>query len=146
MSFGPLFQALLEHRLYIGASKRPSRPQFEPRRRESLRLGSNRSPKRNFLATMARFVGTQTLYWGVKPRPYVAKQVVRTDFSHENSPLWATIWFKTNHTINSGNLKTPRISDPSETPLKPLWNYLGTTFLTILAIFVTSGHFSRSRM
>ena len=49
MSFGPLFQTLLEHRLYIAASKRPSRPQFEPRRRESLRLASNRGPKRGLL-------------------------------------------------------------------------------------------------
>ena len=146
MSFGPLFQALLEH---IGASKRPSRPQFEPRRRESLRLGSNRSPKRYLLGHYGTLCWntdsilgtggpqfeprrkepyvwvqiaaskrpsrpqlnpdvrnlhvwlqieaprgifrplwhTQTLYWGVKPRPYVAKQVVRTDFGHENSPL-----------------------------------------------------------
>ena len=44
-SFGPLSHALLEHRLYIEALRRPAGPQFEPRRKESLRLGSNQSRK-----------------------------------------------------------------------------------------------------
>ena len=56
--FGPLSHALLEYRLYIGASRRPAEPQFEPRRKESLRLGSNRGAKRGG--------SLQTLYWDVK--------------------------------------------------------------------------------
>ena len=50
----PLGELILAHlgpcsSLYwaiLGASRRPAGPQFEPRRRESLRLGSNRRPKR----------------------------------------------------------------------------------------------------
>ena len=62
-SFGPLSHALLEYRLYIGASRLLAEPQFEPRRKESLRLGSNRGDRRGvFWATISRFVGTQTLY------------------------------------------------------------------------------------
>ena len=56
-SFGPLSHALLEHRLYIGASRRPAGPQFESRRKESLHLGSNRGPNRGLLGQF------RTLFW-----------------------------------------------------------------------------------
>ena len=52
-----MFRPILGH---FGASRRPAGPQFELRRKESLRLGSNRV----FWATISCFVGIQTLYWG----------------------------------------------------------------------------------